>query len=640
MGSDSSDIDISPTSNNKPKIKNNNEIADIEDLGIRKRNHKATVKEPVINDKNLDFTKLLYHLILYDKLSFKDAYRECRREYRCCPSKLDMHHCYKELITDGTLEKSIEFEFHIIKKLVRSASGIVVLTIFTAPGKMISPKDDASCPKDCAYCPSFPNQPKSYDPAEPASQRAEQNDFCPILQMFCRLTALRKLGHNIEKVQLEISGGTYCYYPREYIDEFMLKCYYAANIFTSDNNIYELWQNKENHSQFRKCKSLDEEQILNESSDIKLIGITIETRPDSINKREIRRLREYGVTRVQLGVQHTDNEILKLINREDTIESAYDAIEFLKVNCFKVDIHIMPDLPGSSPEKDLDMLYKFLYDQRLQADFWKIYPCQVLPYTKIKQWYEEGKYKPYAEENPNILCDILIEIKSEMKPWIRLNRIVRDFPGTSVIGGLNQTNLRQIIQDKMKRLDLECRCIRCREVGYHKVNRNENIRYHIENYLGSNGTEYFITCNSLDMKTLFGFLRLRFNSPNQKPVFSVLNNAGLIRELHVLGVMTNTGNRVKDKHQHLGIGWELIKIAQRITFEDLKLNKIVVIAGVGTRNYYRKKGFEFVSGKHKGKYMLKKLNKNNYYGYENDDTWLLVFSGILICILFIIQYFN
>ena len=581
----------------------NNSIMDIEDLT---KKHSLPKAKPT--NLTLQFTTSLYKLIQND-LNYNDAFIMCRKTYKCVPSKAVLHCSYIHLLETNKLKKSIDFELHVIKKLVRSLSGIVVVTIFTAPGKMLSPNGDASCPKDCHYCPSFPNQPKSYDPDEPASMRATQNNFDPILQMFCRLDSLRNIGHPIEKIQLEISGGTWCYYPKEYIDEFVRMSYYGANIFSTHDDAYNYIKNG---GTFRPSKSLIEEQKLNETSPNKLIGITIETRPDSINNREIKRLRTYGITRVQLGVQHTDNEILKKINRDDVIETAYTAIELLKVNGFKVDIHIMPDLPGSSPEKDKKMLNDFLTNPLLEADFWKIYPCQVLNYTTIKKWYDAGEYVPWSEKNPKLLCQILCSIKRRVPPWRRINRIVRDFPSKSIHGGLDKPNLRQIIQDIMKENGWVCKCIRCREIKNLKV-KKEDTEYVIRRFNASFGTEYFISCESKDRTKLLGFLRLRFNNLSQVPIFNCLKDAGIIRELHVLGVMSKTGSSDNSKYQHFGIGKKLIQIAESITYYNYHLKKIAIIAGVGTRQYYTMSNYDLDET-----YMVKTLDHSTH-NYTNNQ---------------------
>ena len=264
----------------------------------------------------------------------------------------------------------------------------------------------------------------------------------------------------------------------------------------------------------------------------------------------------------------------------------------------------MPDLPGSSPEIDLKMMQEFLDDHELQADFWKIYPCQVIKYTEIKKWYDNGTYKPYGETHPEILAEIICQIKKQIPPWIRINRIVRDFPGHSIMGGLKITNLRQIIKDTMKKKNWVCHCIRCREVRSCNINYSD-CSFIERNYCGSNGEEYFISYESKD--ALCGFLRLRFNNPSQKPIFKCLENTAIIRELHVLGVMTPTGQQDKLKYQHFGIGKKLIKLAEKKAIEK-NYKKIAIIAGVGTRQYYMKYGYTLCNT-----YMVKNITRYNLF---------------------------
>lgn len=281
-------------------------------------------------------------------------------------------------------------------------------------------------------------------------------------------------------------GGTWESYPHAYQEAFVRDLFYAANTFYVREK--------------RPRLSLEEEQTRNESSDVKIIGLTLETRPDTIGPEELQRLRKYGCTRVQLGIQHTDDAILKKINRQCTTADSIRAIRLLKDAGFKVDIHLMPNLPGSSPERDLAMFDQVLSDPGLQCDQWKIYPCEITPWTVIKvgpardrrlraarnklsfltfpdpydlpqfsppqQWFDSGKFTPYSDEE---LIEVLIETKAKVHPWIRLNRVVRDIPSQYILGGINAPSLRGAIQTLMKKRGLACRCIRCREVGSDKA---------------------------------------------------------------------------------------------------------------------------------------------------------------------------
>ncbi|KAF4747799.1 hypothetical protein FOZ63_029448, partial [Perkinsus olseni] len=353
-----------------------------------------------------------------------------------------------------------------LKKSIRSNSGVVVITIVTAPGSF-------SCPNDCYYCPNEPGQPRSYLSTEPAVARANQNKFDPVLQFWDRATTLARQGHTVDKVEIIVLGGTWSFYPHEYQEQFCRDLFYAANIFNEaaiaknrklDVSSLEAHSMPSLNSLYRSKLSLEEEQVRNEVSDCKIIGLTLETRPDYVNSTELRRLRTLGCTRVQIGVQHTDNQILKTINRGHTVEDSMKAVKLLKESCFKVDIHLMPDLPTSNPEKDREMFKFVLETPYLQADHWKIYPCEVTPFSTIEKWYSEGSYMPYTEKDPKLLVDLLVWTKARVHPWIRLNRVIRDIPEVSIIAGNQNTNLRQMIFKELAKQGKYCRCIRCREV--------------------------------------------------------------------------------------------------------------------------------------------------------------------------------
>jgi ELP3 family radical SAM enzyme/protein acetyltransferase len=297
-----------------------------------------------------------------------------------------------------------------------------------------------------------------------------------------------------------------------------------------------------------------------------------------------------------------------------------NALKLLKDNCFKVDVHWMPDLPGSTVEKDRDMFntllgvisksvngheHKYVMEcPELQADQWKIYPCEVTPWTVIEKWYKSGKYKPYAEQNNGkLLIDLICDIKRIMFPWIRLNRIVRDIPNDHILGGNSVTNLRQHILAKMKACGDKCMCIRCREVGLNdKNNAGGDAVLVIREYNGNDGIEYFISYESPDYETLFGFCRLRI-SDTSGSVFECLEKSGLVRELHVYGQLVPTwSNDSKKSTQHMGFGKKLMNVAEKLTRQH-GLSKIAVIAGIGTRNYYRNLGYTL-----KDTYLVKDLS--------------------------------
>lgn len=480
-----------------------------------------------------------------------------------------------------------------MKKKVRSWSGVLVVTIVMRPDKF-------SCSHDCHYCPNETkangaqlDMPRSYLSTEPAVMRAMEVNFDTIKQMNSRLTQLSSLGHETDKIEIIVLGGTFSEYPSEYKKEFMTDLFYAANTY--------------GESKPREKYDILKEQRINTDSKHRIIGVCIETRPDSICKQELRRLRMFGVTRVQLGVQTTDDEILKKLNRGHTVKQSIHAIKLLKCNGFKVDIHVMPDLPGSSPELDKKMLYVVIKGHDFQPDYMKIYPCLDVSFTEIRKWKENGSWKPYAESDFGELVNTIIHAKRISVPWIRFNRIQRDFPeeNSNRIGYVSKTirpNLRQMVQDKCKEIRLTCQCIRCREI---KSGKYDWVTYTVKKYRASEGTEYFIQALSNTGK-LLGYLRLRINDFDNLVVFTELIGSSLIRELHVLGFISpryGSGSSGCPRVQHRGIGKTLLKISYIITLcHGLKTTS--VISGVGVRGYYEK--FNFHLKKPYG-YMVKKI---------------------------------
>lgn len=498
-------------------------------------------------------------------------------------------------------------------------------------------------------------QTRSYISTEPGVRRANQSNFDAVLQFFDRASSLEACGQYIDKLEMMILGGTWSHYPIEYQEEFIRDIYYAANIFYSRTE--------------RKRLSIDEEIKLNENAKCRIIGLTLETRPDCINKREVVRFRKYNCTRVQLGVQHIDDSILKEINRGCYTKDTINALRLLKKNGFKVDYHLMPDLPSSSFEIDKKMFdkilgvksisrtiflsrkdiiviistiillkisgYNFSYiavsllfyifllnftngnayfggvkfieynleSNDLQADQWKIYPTEVTRWTKIYDMYQNGEYKPYAEEKQengrNKIINLILEVKENVFPWIRLNRVIRDIPDEEIYGGNLCTNLRQHLHQMLKDEGKYCKCIRCREVKDSKMDIN-NTKLIIRKYNDNEATEYFISYESLNERTIYGFCRLRLNE-NFKDVLDEINNCALVRELHVYGVLVPHYDS-KIRTQHCGLGKKLLKTAEYISILN-GFKKIAVISGVGVRQYYQKRGYNLDDT-----YMKKNLN--------------------------------
>ena len=484
----------------------------------------------------------------------------------------------------------------------KSHSGINSITILMSPYPEFtdtttgeSKRQAFSCKWNCSYCPNDPNAPRSYLSLEPAVLRSIKNDFSVCGQMWDRMNGLYRIGHRkITKLEIIVEGGTVSNYPIEYRDQFARDIYYAANTYWDD-------------SQTRRIpRSLEDEKRINQTAKSRVIGLTYETRPDEITPEELIVLRRHGCTRVQLGVQHLDQDVLDKINRKCTTRQVKHAIRLLKDVGFKIDIHIMPNLPGSSAAKDRHMMLDRLLGTRkpfpsrcerfgeswerwdlaepdLSADQWKIYPCAVVPFTEIEQWFKAGTYVPYAED---ALTDLLIETMTCIYPWIRCNRMIRDIPADYYHSDTDPSaRMRQEVEKLLQEEGKCCMDIRNREVK--GAEWNGMYKVVVREYEASQGIEVFVSAESDDQRTLYGFVRLRLSKTPRADVFPELQGCAFVRELHVHGDLQEQG--AQGQHiQHRGIGTTLLKKAEAIA-REAGYAKIAVIAGEGTKEYYRVK---------------------------------------------------
>jgi elongator complex protein 3 len=473
------------------------------------------------------------------------------------------------------------------KRSIRTMSGIAPVAVLTMP---------YPCPGKCAYCPNEKNVPTSYLSNEPAVMRAIRCGYDPYTQVQARLQALVANGHEPTKIELIVIGGTWSVLSEKYKFWFISECFRGANEFNYQSRVlgitnYELRKNKkiknnwnENKFKIEKLKiNLEKEQKKNEKAKYKLIGVTLETRPDFIDEKEVLEMRELGCTRVELGVQALDDKILKLNKRGHGINEVAEATKLLKDYGFKVTYHIMPGLPGSTPAKDLKMFKMLFNDERFQPDQIKFYPTVVTKGSLLYKWWKKGEYKPYSDKS---LQNLIISCKKEVPGYVRIIRLIRDIPGESIIAGNMITNLRQVMKDK----GVECHCIRCREAREKSIT---NYELRITNYAASGGEEYFISAESEDGKVLYGFCRLRLSSHNvERITHNMLDGMALVRELHVYGELVSVGS--KRKTQHAGLGKRLMIEAEKIAKKNGYKN-IAVISGVGVRGYYRKLGYKLKS---------------------------------------------
>jgi elongator complex protein 3 len=500
---------------------------------------------------------------------------------------------YQRQIKNGSIKRDLVLERWLRKRAIRTMSGIAPVSVLTMP---------FPCPAKCAYCPTEKNMPKSYLSNEPAVMRAIRCNFDPYAQVRYRLKALIANGHRPEKIELIVIGGTWSALPREYKYWFIKQCFKAANDFIADkekiqNSKFKIQKYNSKIKIGALKKSLSIEQTKNEKTRFRIIGITLETRPDYINEKELLEMRELGCTRVEMGVQAVDDKILKRNNRGHGVLEIARATELLKNFGFKVTYHIMPGLPGSTPAKDLKMFKQLFSDERFQPDQIKFYPTVVTRGSLLYKWWKAGKYMPYSNK---VLKKLIIDCKRAVPRYVRIIRLIRDIPGESIEAGNMITNLRQVLEQE----GVECKCIRCREIRDGKLLAFSFKLLEIK-YRASNGTEYFLSFETKDGKYLLGFCRLRLPSRITYQVSRINNNypfkdsTALIRELHVYGELMPVGEG--KKIQHAGFGKKLMAEAENIAVKNGYV-KMAVIAGVGVRDYYRKMGYKL-----KGTYMLKKI---------------------------------
>lgn len=439
---------------------------------------------------------------------------------------------------------------HLQTKPSRTQSGVVVVAIMSKPYK---------CPGNCIYCPNYKDIPRSYVGFEPASMRAKRNNYDPYKQIKNRLKQLKDTGHPTNKIELIIMGGTFPATPLKYQKEFMVGVYQAIT------------ESKETNLKKLKEKAM--------TSKRRIVGITFETRPDYCTKEIIKKLLEYGGTRVEIGVQILDNKVLKFISRGHDIKEVEKTTKHLKDAGFKVLYHIMPGLPSSNYENDLKCFKKIFKDSKYKPDMLKIYPCLVTGNTKLEKMYYSGEYVPYDDEKA---IQLLADLKENVPEYVRIMRIQRDIPVTKIIAGLHKGNIREEIKKELEKRNKKCRCIKCREPK-NKIIDIKGYKIKKTEYKASEGKEYFIAAEKDDC--LLGFIRLRL--PKDPFIKNITKKTAIVRELHVYGKTTDFK---KKNIQHTGIGKELLKKAEEIAIKN-NYNKISIISGIGVREYYKNQGY-------------------------------------------------
>lgn len=451
---------------------------------------------------------------------------------------------------------------------VRTESGVAPFAVMTKP---------FYCPGQCVYCPLEEGMPKSYLSDEPAAQRAKKLKFNSYDQVEMRLKQMEETGHITNKIDLIVIGGTFSVYPEEYKREFFKGMFDGVNGYVS--------------------KTLEEAQKYNETGERRIVGISVETRPDWVTEEEIILWRKLGVTKVQLGVQAFDEKILRKIERGHSLDAVAEATRMCRNAGLKICYHLMPNLPGSNPEKDIEMAKIMFEDSRFGPDYLKVYPAMVIEGTELFNMWKRGEFESY---NDTDLKRVLKAIKSETPKWCRIDRLVRDISKQWVRSGTLRTNLRQILQEELKKEGKVCKCIRCREVRGGVYDAAVKLMIDQRESLG--GKELFISFESEDK--LFSMLRLRLPDIGEKILFEELRGAAIIREVHTYGQVKEIDEELGDgeKSQHRGLGKKLMVKSEDIARER-GYKKMAVISAIGTREYYSKLGYSL-----KGEYMVKELS--------------------------------
>jgi len=483
--------------------------------------------------------------------------------------KLEKVPSNSELISLLTLQETKQLIPILRRKTTRTISGVTVIATMTKPYPCPQPEP-------CAYCPGGPSQgsPQSYTGHEPAAMRGAQNNFDPYLQVQSRIEQLTAIGHNVDKIELIVMGGTFPATPQEYQTWFIQRCLDAMT--------------------GKASASLEEAKANAETSRVRNVGITVETRPDWAKQPQIDSLLEMGVTRIELGVQNPDNSIYRLVGRTHTVTDVQEATRIAKDAGLKIVYHMMPGLPGSNREKDIAAFRRVFADPAFKPDMVKIYPCLCIANTKAYEWYQKGDYKPYITEEA---AELVADVKRFIPPWIRVMRVQRDIPSHLILAGVKKSNLRQLATEKLKRQGERCRCIRCREVGHRLA--VDNVKPELEKvsiqsfcYDASEGKEVFISAEDRENDVLLGYLRLRVPSVKAHRAEVTVTPSAIVRELHVYGPLVPVGQHLAEAWQHKGFGADLLKEAERMARDDFGLKKLLVISALGTRRYYRRFGYE------------------------------------------------
>ena len=461
----------------------------------------------------------------------------------------------------------------LLKKPTKTASGVSIVALMPKP---------YACPHGrCTYCPGGIeyNSPNSYTGKEPSTLNAIENEYNPKLQITANIKKLIAYGHDPSKMEIVIVGGTFLFMPKDYQENFIKLCYDALNKTDS--------------------KNLQEAKSKNEHSSIRNVGFTVETKPDYCKKEHVDLMLDYGITRIEIGVQSLQERVYKITNRGHTYNDVTESFQISKDAGYKIVAHMMPGLPTMTPEEDINDFKKLFSDSQLRPDMLKIYPSLVIENTPLYEEYKQGRYMPYSDEE---MIKVLTEVKKDIPKWVRIMRVQREISSEEIIAGPKSGNLRQIVHQNLAKQNLSCKCIRCREIGRSNNKIEEpDIKMNRINYDSSGGKEVFLSYED-ENDSIYGFLRLRKPSADAHRD-EIDENSCIVREVHVYGKSLKLGEKEENEIQHTGLGKNLMKEAEKISREEFDAKRTLVISAVGTREYYQKIGYSLY-----GPYMSKLLN--------------------------------
>ena len=487
---------------------------------------------------------------------------------------------YNQLVESGAWQADPSLLARIRLKPVRTLSGVTTVTVLTKP---------YPCPGQCIFCPDEARMPKSYLSDEPGAMRAVEHDFDPYAQVRSRLEALESIGHPTDKVELLILGGTWSYYRRDYQEWFVIQCFKALN---GPNPPLPLSLQGRGDT-----GGIGPVHLINETAPHRNVGLVVETRPDEITPDELAWFRHLGVTKVQMGAQSLDDHILEINARGHTAAETHRAVALLRAAGFKIVLHWMPNLLGATLDTDRADFPRLW--EGLCPDEIKIYPTQLLENAPLYEYWRRGEYQPYTQEE---LVALIADLKPAIPRYCRVNRVVRDIPSTHVVAGNKRTSLRQDVHAELRRRGTRCNCIRCREVREQAV---ETSALELDDlaYPADSAEEHFLSFVTPEDK-IAGFLRLCLpNVDSPSTGLGDLDDAAIVREVHVYGQSLPVGEEGNGAAQHTGLGTRLLEVAEKIA-QRRGFHRMAVIAAVGTRRYYLERGFD------RGKlYLVKSLPK-------------------------------